>query len=116
MPTIVKLDRDAPFDCGPVADIAVPLQAVLEAHCAHAEWINRPDEGGWIRSLGLVLDSGRLAYLEERRAYPGEFTVYLTRHRDLFYRKADFEEVRHFLDVAEDAVKVLTGQVRWWKR
>jgi hypothetical protein len=63
--------------------------------------------------LDLQLESGRFAYFRESR--PGEFTIYLVRHRALFYRREDYEEVRQFLAAPDEALTLLTGQVRWWK-
>jgi hypothetical protein len=115
MTSIVKFDRDAPIDWGPVAIVRMPLQSVIDAHHANVKWLHRALEGGWLRELDLQLESGRFAYLRESRAYPGEFTIYLVRHRSLFYRREDYEEVRQFIAAPEEALTLLTGQVRWWK-
>lgn len=116
MASIVRLDRDAPLDWGQVAIVRMPLQSVIDTHRADAEWLHRPLEGGWLREVDLQLDSGRVAYLEERRAYPDQFTIHLVCHRDLFYFKEDYDEVIQFLAVQDESVTLLTGQVRWWKK
>ena len=92
------------------------LQTVIDDHDVETQWLNLPEEGGWLREIELELDTGGLAYLEERRKYPGEFTLHLVRHRDMFFFKQDFDEVIAFLNVTDAEVTVLTGQVRWWKK
>jgi hypothetical protein len=116
MAQVVKRNRSVPVDWGAVAEVHRSLQTVIDEHDVEAQWLNLPEEGGWLREIELELDTGGLACLEERRLYPGEFTVHLVRHRDMFYVKQDFEEVIAFLKVTGVEVTVFSGQVLWWKK
>lgn len=116
MASIVTLDRDAPIAWGAVAVVHKSLQSVIDAHDARVEWALRPLEGGWLREVDLRLASGRPAYLEERQVCAGEFTIYLVSHRDIFFCKEDYDEVLQFLGLSDEAVTLLSGQVRWRKK
>ena len=116
MASLIEFDRDALIDWGAVAIVLRPLGLVIEASGLGVEWQHRPLDGGWLREVGIRLSSGRHAYLAETRTAPGEFTLHLVRHRDQFYFREDFDEVRQFLGLADAEVVVLTGQVRWWKK
>lgn len=116
MTRFVKRDRNLPIDWGAVAVVCGDLQSVIDAHGVDTEWLNAPQEGGWLREVELELATGGVAYLDERRHYPGEFTIHLQRHRDLFFFREDYAEVLAFLGIEASCVTLLTGQVRWWKR
>lgn len=103
------------MDWGVVADVRMPLQALVDRHQADLQWQHRPLEGGWVRGLALRLDSGRMALLDENRDRPGEFSMYLLRHRDRFFFKEDYAEVLQFLAAPGGSVTLFTGQVHWWK-
>lgn len=116
MASLIEFDRDALIDWGAVAIVHRSLEEVIEASGLGIDWQHRPLEGGWLREVGLLLSTGRHAYLAETRTAPGEFTLHLVRYRDQFYFREDFDEVRQFLGLADAEVVVLTGQVRWWKK
>jgi len=116
MARIARRDRNTPLDWGSVAIVRRDLQSVIDTHAVTTDWLFEPQEGGWLREVQLELDSGGLAYLDEQRLYPGEFTVNLLRHREMFFFKEDYEEVLAFLKAEEAEVTLLTGQVRWWKK
>jgi hypothetical protein len=106
----------APVDWGAVAIVRRSLGVVIEASGLRVEWQHRPLEGGWLREVGIRLSTGRCAYLDETPTAPAEFTLHLVASRDQFFFREDFDEVRQFLELADEEVVVLTGQVRWWKK
>lgn len=116
MARVVKRNRDRPIDWGAVAVVRENLQTIIDAHAVDAQWLNEPEEGGWLREVALELDTGGLAYLDEHRLYPGEFTIHLQRHRDMFFFREDYADVLAFLNAEASNITLLTGQVRWWKK
>ncbi len=116
MPELIPCSPNASNDWGPVAVVQRSLGAIIDSHGLRQEWQHRPLEGGWLLEAVVRLSPGRCAYLVETRTAPGEFTLHLERHREQFYFREDFDEVRQFLELADSEVAVLTGQVRWWKK
>ena len=90
MTRVVKRDRDQPIDWGAVAVVRGNLQTIIDAHSVETEWLHKPAEGGWLREVELELETGGLAYFDEHRQCPGEFTIHLQRHRDMFFFKEDY--------------------------
>ena len=116
MTQIVKRHRNEPLHWGAVAVVPKALQTVIDAHRADADWFCEPEEGGWLRELDLDLACGGCAYLGERRARPGEFTIYLQPYRETLFFKQDYDEVLAFLGLNASEVQLLTGQVQWSRK
>jgi hypothetical protein len=96
-----------------IALCRIPFDEFLSRKGVKGKRVYRKLSGGWLRTIGVKLPSGRHAVLTQYESHPDSFDVGLEVWRDIHVFREDFFLIRELIGVPDSSFQMCDGPVLW---